>query len=74
MGFKLFSNKKKRNIYDDIKLAQEEIKRAEEYINNVTDPKLIDYGIYRLKAAKAHYSYLLNKIKKEKSDQNTPFK
>lgn len=47
-----------------IEKAREEIKIAREYFNEVKDPRLIDYAIYREEAAKAKYVYLLNEAKK----------
>ncbi|QXM07146.1 YaaL family protein [Crassaminicella indica] len=42
-----------------IKEAHEEWRNAEKYFQDVTDPDLIDYAIYRVEAAKTRYTYLL---------------
>lgn len=46
-------------ILDNIRSAHEEWRNAEKYFENVTDPDLIDYAIYRIEAAKTRYTYLL---------------
>lgn len=46
-------------MIDTIKLAHAEWRNAEAYFQNVTDPDLIDYAIYRVEAAKTKYSYLM---------------
>lgn len=38
---------------------------AQHYFNSVTEPELLDYGIYMLKAAELKYTYLLKRAKKE---------
>lgn len=43
----------------EVWLAWEEWQLAEEFLREVTDPALVDYGIYRLKAAETRYRYLL---------------
>ncbi|AIS51268.1 hypothetical protein TKV_c00540 [Thermoanaerobacter kivui] len=65
-----------KNIYDnysneayqlvnEVKQTVKELKDAEIYFQNVTDPDLVDYAIYRLESLKRKYIYLLKKAKKE---------
>ncbi|MGE5631794.1 MAG: YaaL family protein [Caulobacteraceae bacterium] len=43
--------------------AKQEMNDAQNYFDNVTEPELIDHAIYRLEAAKSHYTYLLRQAK-----------
>ena len=52
-------------IIKEIKRAQNDIKNAENFFQNVTDIELIDVAIYELEAKKSKYQYLI-KIAKEK--------
>lgn len=52
-------------IIKEIKQAQNDIKNAENFFQNVTDIELIDVAIYELEAKKSKYQYLI-KIAKEK--------
>lgn len=45
--------------------AQHEWRTAEQFFENVSDPDLIDYAIYKVEAAKSRYRYLLKKAKEE---------
>ena len=38
---------------------------AQRYFNTVTDPDLIDYALYNIKACERKYIYLLKKIRAE---------
>jgi hypothetical protein len=51
-------------LLEAVEKAREEIETAREYFNQVKDPRLIDYAIYREEAAKAKYMYLLSEVKK----------
>ncbi len=46
-------------IFDTIQSAHEEWENAELFFQNVSDPDLVDYAIYRLQAAKTKYDYLI---------------
>jgi len=46
-----------------LKDAYREWRMNEEYFEWVTDPDLIDYAIYEIKASKIKYSYFLKKAK-----------
>lgn len=47
-----------------IEEARHEWKQCSEYFDVVSDPKLIDYAIYKEAAAKSRYVYLLMQAKK----------
>lgn len=57
-------------IIKEIKVAQLEIKNAENFFQFVSDPELIDVAIYDLEAKKSKYSYLI-KVAKEKGIKNS---
>ena len=58
-------NVENEKIIKEIKQAQNDIKNAENFFQNVTDIELIDVAIYELEAKKSKYQYLI-KIAKEK--------
>ncbi|WP_099192843.1 DUF2508 family protein [Tepidibacter mesophilus] len=47
----------------DLRDAYIDLKAAESFFDNVKDPDLVDYAIFRLEAAKSRYSYFLRKAK-----------
>lgn len=51
-------------MIDTIRSAHDDWRNAEAFFQNVTDPDLIDYAIYRVEAAKTRYTYLM-KIARE---------
>lgn len=59
------SSVESEKIIKEIKQAQDDIKNAENFFQNVTDIELIDVAIYELEAKKSKYQYLI-KIAKEK--------
>jgi hypothetical protein len=46
-----------------VQKAMEEWCEAEQFFENVSDPELVDYAIYRIEACKKKYMYLLKKAK-----------
>ncbi|MGL5692957.1 MAG: DUF2508 family protein [Peptostreptococcaceae bacterium] len=58
-------NLENEKIIKEIRVAQNEIKAAENFFHNVTDIELIDVAIYELEAKKSKYQYLI-KMAKEK--------
>lgn len=54
-----------KDLIDALEKAREELFRARQYFEMVTDNKLIDYAIYMEQAARSRYAYLLS-IAKEK--------
>ncbi len=55
----------RNQLIDDIKRAVEELNNIRRYFEIVDEPELIDYAIYREKAALMKLSYLLKKAKKD---------
>ncbi len=49
----------------DLQVAHIDLKAAESFFDNVKDPDLVDYAIFRLEAAKSKYSYFLRKAKEK---------
>jgi len=62
---KKFNNKKteEQHIIEGLKDAYKEWQMNEKYFEWVTDPDLIDYAIYEIKASRIKYSYFLKKAK-----------
>lgn len=53
------------SLTDEVEQARIEWQLARRYFETVTDPDLIDYAIYNLKAAERRYSYLLKQVRQE---------
>ena len=53
----------KQQIIEGLEDAYKDWQQKEEYFKWVTDPDLIDYSIYAIKASKIKYSYFLKKAK-----------
>ncbi|HHU79473.1 MAG TPA: YaaL family protein [Clostridiales bacterium] len=54
-----------QELVNSIHAARQEWHAALSYFENVSDPDLVDYAIYRVEAAKRKYMYLLKLAKKE---------
>lgn len=54
----------RNQLIGDVRMAIEELDNIRKYFEVVDDPELIDYAIYREKAAIMKLSYLLKKAKK----------
>lgn len=53
-------------LLEEIKEAIDELESVRQYFDSVNEPELIDYAIYREKAAITRLSYLLRVAKDEK--------
>lgn len=53
-----------KGLINDIKAAREDWVNALNYFEQVDDPELIDYSIYRIEAARRRYMYLLKQARK----------
>jgi len=51
------------DFYNVILKAKQELADSELYFDSVTDPELIDHAIYRMEAARSHYTYLIKEAK-----------
>ncbi len=49
----------------DIEDCKIKLKSAQENFNNVTEPKLIDFYIYKIQAEQSRFSQLLSEYRKE---------
>lgn len=56
-------SEEQRDIIKSIEEAKEELERARQYFELVSDPSLVDYAIYMEQAAESRYSYLLAQAK-----------
>lgn len=43
--------------------AGEELKQAYELLERMTEPDMVDYAVYRLKAAEKRYDYMIKKMR-----------
>ncbi len=50
--------------------AYEELQQAQNWFANLNEPEMIDYAIFKIKAAEKHYDYLLKRIKTKSRNQN----
>ncbi len=51
-------------------MAQEacaELKQAHELLNWVTEPDMVEYAVYTLKAAEKRYDYMIKKIREQEA-------
>ncbi len=56
---------KLRLLKADIEDCKIKLKSAQENFNNVTEPKLIDFYIYKIQAEQSRFSQLLSEYRKE---------
>ncbi len=56
---------KLRLLKSDIDDCKTKLKSAQENFNNVTEPKLIDFYIYKIQAEQSRFSQLLTEYRKE---------
>lgn len=57
--------KERQKLIDSVHAAKEEWRVAQAYFENVSEPDLVDFSIYKLEAAKRKYMYLLKMARKE---------
>ncbi|MDI3312205.1 MAG: DUF2508 family protein [Thermoanaerobacterium sp.] len=50
-------------LINEVKNTMRQLKDAEMYFQNVTDPDLIDQAIYNIESLRKKYTYLLKKAK-----------
>ncbi len=55
----------RQGFYDAVNQARIEWQNARQLFNDVSDPDLVDYAIYREEAARRRYMYLLKQAKLE---------
>ncbi|MDF2615749.1 MAG: hypothetical protein K0Q47_404 [Sedimentibacter sp.] len=56
-------SEEKKDIYINIENAKREWEDAKNIFENVSQPDLVDYAIYKVEAAEQKYIYLLRQIK-----------
>lgn len=52
-------------LLENVCRAREDWHAAQNYFQNVSDPELVDYAIFKVEEAKCKYMYLLRLAKKE---------
>jgi hypothetical protein len=67
INFKNHDNKKNNQTIKEIQAAITELEEIRNYFDVVDAPELIEYAIYREKAAITRLSYLIRKVKFEKA-------
>jgi hypothetical protein len=55
----------RQGFYESVNQARDEWNNARQLFNDVSDPDLIDYAIYREEAARRRYMYLLKQARLE---------
>jgi len=55
----------RQGFYEAVNQARTEWQNARQLFNDVSDPELVDYAIYREEAARRRYMYLLKQAKLE---------
>ena len=58
-------NEENQELIDSVRAAKEEWQAAQVYFENVSEPDLVDFSIYRLEAARRKYMYLLKLARNE---------
>lgn len=51
------------DFYKIVMKAKQELNDAQIYFDSVTDKELVDHAIYRMEAAKSHYTFLIKQAK-----------
>lgn len=59
-------------LLDDLDKTQHELESAYSNLAYMTDPDLIDYYIYQLKAVQMRHKFLLSKVKQIQSSDSIP--
>lgn len=54
-----------QELIDSVQAAKEEWQAAQVYFENVSEPDLVDFSIYKLEAARRKYMYLLKLARNE---------
>ncbi|NLJ57743.1 MAG: YaaL family protein [Tissierellia bacterium] len=64
-NFKVKRETEKDEMYINIENAKKEWEDAKNIFENVTQPDLVDYAIYKVEAAEQKYIYLLKQYRKK---------
>lgn len=57
------TDRESREMLECVQKAMTEWCEAEQFFENVSEPELVDYAIFRIEACKKRYTYLLKKAK-----------
>lgn len=60
----------KQVLLKSVQDAWDEWHGAQNYFENVSDPELVDYAIYKIEAARRKYVYLLKQARREGVENN----
>jgi hypothetical protein len=73
LSSKVKYTEEQKELIKAIEEAREELYRARQYFEMVTDPQLVDYAIYMEQAAKSRFTYLINQAKEDGIKLNNKF-
>ena len=73
LSSKVKYTEEQKELIKSIEEAREELYRARQCFEMVTDPELVDYAIYMEQAAKSRFTYLLNQAKENGIKLNNKF-
>lgn len=48
--------------------ASDELKQAQDLLDRVTEPDMVEYAVYSLKAAEKRYDYMIKKIREQRKE------
>ncbi len=74
IGGKKGSDREQQELLDAINDAAMRLRIARMFFESISDPDLVDACVYEINSLQAHYSYLLNKAKKEELKSYNIFK
>lgn len=52
--------------------AHQELQQAQNWFANLDEPEMVEYAIYKIKAAEKHYDYLLKRIRTMRANKSGP--
>ena len=61
----LIHRKRLEGLKESIEICKEDLAMAQQNFDNVTEPKLIDFYIYRIQSEQSRYAQLLAEYKEE---------
>lgn len=61
----LLHRKRLEGLKESIEICKEDLAMAQQNFDNVTEPKLIDFYIYRIQSEQSRYAQLLAEYKEE---------
>ena len=63
-------SEEKQELINSVHAAKKEWQAAQTYFENVSEPDLVDYAIYKMETARRKYMYLLKMASKEELEDH----